>query len=263
MVGQHGAPSLNRKTVRMQGSGGSSAILVLALLVSGYLIATFCYRFKFLTARQAGHRLYLTSAALGILVVFLVEVVFSLWNQLAAYTSTLICTPALSKAMIEPSNRGLLISVFSPIVAILLILVYNSLRGKKHKNLQRAWERDDFSALVAYATREILPIAVTLESGKVYVGLIARSTEPDHESAHLTLLPLYSGYRCKDTQSMKLTNSYDGVFELIEKVTATSEIRDNLLKNYYLVVPLSKITTANVFNYELYNTINGALPAES
>mgnify|MGYP003149222041 FL=1 len=151
----------------------------------------------------------------------------------------------------------LLLSILGPPISIVATYLYNAIPNSKNTNLHRAWSTDDFSSLIAYVTREILPIAITLENRKVYVGLVARSAEPQHDSAHITLLPLFSGHRDEHDLAMKLTNTYTEVFDVISDATETDvEIDIESLKNFYLIAPLDRIDIAHVFNYELYERIS-------
>ena len=45
------------------------------------------------------------------------------------------------------------------------------------------------------AQKQAMPVSVTLDTGKIYVGLVASITDPDTTPALVTLLPMFSGYR--------------------------------------------------------------------
>lgn len=241
---------------------GYYTLFLLTLVVSGYILATFCYGFRYKTAREAGHRLYLTSGALGFAVMIGCEMIVLTWSNISPYINRLIPFDDWFGAEI---NRMLTLSIMGPIAATIATYVYNAFPNSKNTNMHRAWSTDDFSALVAYATREFLPIAITLENRKVYVGLIARTSEPQHDSAHITLLPLFSGHRDDRTLSMSLTNEYTEVFDVIENaIKNDGQINIDSLKKFYLVAPLEKINIAHIFNYELYKRISDqSLPAQT
>ena len=104
--------------------------------------------------------------------------------------------------------------------------------------------RDDFDSICFDALSQFKPIAITLESRKVYVGYVADGFEPK-EGSSLTLLPVYSGYREKDTLSFKLISAYDVVREFFHS--------DRLgIEDYYIAFPRDKILSLHIFNDHLY-----------
>lgn len=229
-----------------------TAFLLISLLVSGYILATQCYAFKYKTARESGHRLYLTCAALGFLVALSVEILYYSIHLLSFLLSNLPWTGESLK--IYGNNHTLTLSILSPIAAFLFTIFYNLPKGRKNKNLKKAWEKDDLSSLIRYATSSPegpKPIAVTLESRKIYIGLVARTNEPDAENAHLTLLPLYSGYREESNLHLHITNIYESVFDYYADNSSTLNIKD-----LYIVIPISKMVSAHIFNHEIYDEIN-------
>ncbi len=146
------------------------------------------------------------------------------------------------------------LAVLAPILSVIVTVAYNKLvPHAKESNLQKVWEYNDFDSLLAFAASQNLPMAFTLENNKVYVGIISRTSEPhtEHsESAHISILPLYSGYRDKERLDLILTTEYGEVFDWYSNGSVEPD-----LTNYNVVVPLSRIISANIFHYEIYEAI--------
>lgn len=238
----------------MEGNFQGTALLIISILSSGYILATFCYFFRYRTAREAGHRLYLTSASLGLVAAFSAEILLLLIHALCSLLHHL---PWVQSGIdIFNLPHDLLLTVMTPICAITYCLLYNSQEDIKSKNLKRAWDKDDFSSLLDYATQKLKPIAVTLESRKVYVGLVAVTNEPDSECSHLTLLPYYSGFRDKESLHLFITNKYNAVFDYFDSETESGPPIEDL----YIVIPLNRIVSSHIFNADVYDSLNKTNP---
>lgn len=236
----------------MEASSKGVALLVISILVSGYILASFCYFFRYQTARESGHRLYLTSASLGFIATIIVEFILFSLQSIATLLSHL---PWVNSTIdfFAPAYHALLLGALTPTLSITYSLIYNKRKGAKNKNLRRAWEKDDFSSLLNYATQTLKPIAVTLESRKVYIGLVARTNEPDASCSHLTLLPYYSGYRDSETLHLSITNIYDSVFDYYKNDGSEAEIP---IEDMYIVLPLTAIVSSHIFNADVYESLN-------
>ena len=125
-------------------------------------------------------------------------------------------------------------------------------RWEKEENTIEAWDKDDFSALINRATNELKPVAITLKSRKVYIGLVARTNEPDGHQSHITILPYYSGYRDEEKLHLHITNKYTWVF----KYYSDSPPKGMNIEDFYIVIPLERILSAHIFNFEIYKQIN-------
>lgn len=234
-------------------SGFSPAVLlVLSIVTAGYIIATHCYRFRYQTARESGHRLYLTCAVLGGLMTFLsVALLAALAGGLWLFES-LCGVQAFPGVM--PENLLSTASILNIPLALLASRLYNRRPGVKAKNLSRAWQKDDFSSLLSYAIHNEKLVAVTLANRKVYIGLVARTNEPQWESAHVTLLPFYSGYREEKVLRLEITNTYDEVFDYFS-CQQSGEQSVFAVEDFYVVIPLSEIVSSHVFNPEIFQRI--------
>jgi hypothetical protein len=90
-----------------------------------------------------------------------------------------------------------------------------------------------------------LPILVTLSTNKVYVGWVTRSPNLRPEDDYLSILPLASGFRHKETLAVTL-NVFYPVHEYADR-------GGNLSPNdFTFVIPYSAIVKANFFDVNVY-----------
>lgn len=218
------------------------ALLVVAIAVSGYVVATFCYQFKYHVARESGHRLYLSSLALGF----------------ACFVAALLPADVVLRCF--PSwNDGVVRSVLTLAIALLWTFGYNRFKTNARENaLWDAWQRDDLEHICGRASTEFKPIAVTLETNKVYVGFIGETIEPSVHGGYLSILPLYSGYRDKDTLEFRLIHRYDSLFE---SMLAAEVVDKSTWSDYLIVIPRERIVTLHIFNDHVYQHVSGSAEA--
>lgn len=229
-----------------------AVLLVLSIVTAGYILATNCFRFRYQTARESGHRLYLTCATLGGLLTFVS-------CSLVFVTQGVACFLLEVGELQDYLSLDVLLSGASVLNVPLAIggsRLYNGRRGVKARNLSRAWQKDDFSSLLDYATHSGKLISFTLDNRKVYIGLITRTNEPHWESSHVTLLPLYSGYREEEDLSLVIKNTYEEVFDYFECRQSGRE-SSFTIEDFYIVIPLSKIASSHIFNPEIFHRVNG------
>ncbi|EFK4392639.1 hypothetical protein NFJ90_12370 [Escherichia coli] len=86
-------------------------------------------------------------------------------------------------------------------------------------------------------------ILITMDCGKVYVGVVSRITEPNETEAptqEIALTPVMSGYRNKDTRRICFINDY----------SALSDVDTNIN------IPRENITHASWFNEEVHKSVD-------
>lgn len=107
---------------------------------------------------------------------------------------------------------------------------------------------DDLSKLLLHSIENYeypQPVQFTLDNRKSYVGFVLDSIEPKDDDSFITILPLFSGHRDKDSLHLKLDYDYSSFFddnESIEKLP--------------IVIPKQRIMNCNIFNHEMYQEFN-------
>jgi hypothetical protein len=119
-------------------------------------------------------------------------------------------------------------------------------------------------------------IALSVSSGKVYVGFITSNFNPAFAMEAVSLMPSLSGYRKDDTKEVVFTLDYSGAYNKIRQEVEQkigemrgrkpnnkseeeweSEIGDEIedemdLKRFLLVIPVSEIQSAFIFDPDIY-----------
>lgn len=223
---------------------GASIVTLLAIAVGGFVFCTRCYATKYRISRQSGHKLYLPALGYGFFLAPLawLSLTASYWVCDATASTLCIATP-------EELNEfafAIHITFWGWLVAAL----YNKLPKADTKALVAELNRNDFDATCVYALQNFKPIAITLESRKVYVGMVIDTLAP--ESNYLTFLPAYSGYREDATLSFTLVNNYE---KELKKLMAGDE--STRLRDLVITVPKEKVLSLHIYNDHLYQQLSG------
>lgn len=119
--------------------------------------------------------------------------------------------------------------------------------GRLAARRESAIESGDHIGLVVDEALSRSTIEVTLMSGKVYVGVpLARTFVARSEGGDLLLLPLFSGYRDKDTHELKLTVNYAPV--LRDK----RNLRGLDIRKFRVAITMSTVVAARPFDRRSY-----------
>jgi hypothetical protein len=101
---------------------------------------------------------------------------------------------------------------------------------------------NDLLRLLHGASLEEKPVSIALDNGKVYIGLIAAAPNLSPHDTYLSMTPLYSGYRNKQTLQLVFTVDYLEVYEA----------RHLDPKDFRVVVPMASIRMASLFDQAAY-----------
>lgn len=230
---------------------GSTGILIIAIAAAGYLYSTYCYALKYRVSRESGHRLYLTSITVGLIFVI------PAWTLLRA--SDEVCQRSnISCLHISELEHTVFLSLWTIIFSYITAYVYNRGEHAKSKNIMREWQKNDFDALYLRAQLQFKPLAISLDTGKVYVGMPVLSQEPNDQNSHVTILPIYSGYRQEKTLKFVIATRYDMVVELVEAGVE----RQEYIEDFFMTIPRDRIVSAHVFNHRLYKQVDSTYTPE-
>ena len=116
--------------------------------------------------------------------------------------------------------------------------------------------------LLAESTERQLCAELSLWNGKSYIGLALNSGLQAHGESDIALIPLASGYREPDTQKLKITTYYAEVIdewldELEESREWSQELEESEerlddLKDFRIVISMSEIVSARLFDLDVY-----------
>jgi len=90
-----------------------------------------------------------------------------------------------------------------------------------------------------FKSKGIINLAITLNSGKVYVGYATELPIPS-KTNFISLLPFFSGYRSNETKKLIFTTEYIDMYE------------DSMIHDFLLLLPVSEIVSVNIFDFKAY-----------
>ena len=105
---------------------------------------------------------------------------------------------------------------------------------------------DFVDLLVDEASRDRRTVEISLNDGKTYVGYVTESRIKKYgaEDGALVLVPLFSGYRDRDTHELVLANAYAPLL--------LSDEAEKYWKELEVAVPRSAIRWVRLFDIALY-----------
>ena len=239
-----------------------AAVFLLSLL-GGYFFASWWRLTAYATRRYDGHHLYFRAAlcgtiffaaalALRLYVVPRVPALQALDSRLVGYV-----TPALKEAGNLPAAdlgrraewvaTAMYSLALGPLMAWALNRVTPSLWAQR-------LTVGGFDALLVRAQREEMPVSVTLNTGKVYIGHVVSITDPDGTPTVFRVLPMLSGFR--DPQGrMILTIDYEDIYVRLSKAKHL-ELPSRWIEQFYLTVRVDAVITATLFSPKAYAESN-------
>ena len=111
--------------------------------------------------------------------------------------------------------------------------------------------------LIAEAIERSELIEVSLKTGKSYIGFAIGNTISRWPEADLALLPVASGYRSKDTQELVITTDYATAIHARNQESTPALLRNDP-NDFRVVIPKSEVTSARLFDPDLYNQFQAA-----
>lgn len=201
-------------------------------VIGGYWLLTHCNRWKYGARRQAGYHVFFRTSMAGLL--------------LYGASWFILRMPSLRSFL-----EDWIPSILSPEAALSVVL------GGALPTILNEWSDpidgarataegagDLLELLLQDALEQDRFVEVSLQSGKVYVGLVSESGIERYgaEEADIKLLPIASGHRSTEGQKLALTVSY--VPLVFEEPDSASDLE--------VVVPMSEVRSARLFDFGFY-----------
>lgn len=133
-----------------------------------------------------------------------------------------------------------------PLSLLLLLLNYIPYFGSR-KSAERAAKKrnDSLELLFIKGLLDEIPVALSLKSGKVYIGYITAEGDTNtNERKQVRLLPMLSGYRHADTKELTITTNYAATIQ---------ELDYKLPVPYDIIIPIAEIETARFHDKTLFH----------
>ena len=221
---------------------GSLGLLFIPTL-GGYWFLTRLYYTRYSALRDSGYHVLFKSAIVGCFLVAVARLmVIFFFNPHFPF----ICELWKSFVPFDYYGTAALSALLGGVLPIGINRFY-----KKEKAMRRtARESGNLIELLIRENNESGKLVeLSLESGKSYIGFVLESGIARHGESDVALLPLKSGYRKEDTQELEITTNYAPVlWEFLQN----QESSGLDYEDFRIVIPMSKIMSARIFDPDLY-----------
>lgn len=133
-------------------------------------------------------------------------------------------------------------------------------RASEVKRTIEKWN-DYLEELLNEAQENTRQVSATLRSGKVYVGFIVRTFDPTYDRKYIVILPTMSGYRTETTHQVVFNTDYTRVYQVLMEEDESRLVRG--VNDFQVVIPVSEVLSANLFDWEAYERFNELIPSEA
>jgi hypothetical protein len=235
------------------------AFLILPVLVSGFIVCKYSPEYYYKIHRYRGQYLYFTSAYLGVIALLIFSVLVFLIHKFVP-SSIFIFTllePLLSGIWLEKTKADLVTFAWIILFSLGTILISflwsffskiklkfkaGTLENSRIVLMSKVLSDNPMDKLFFESYLYSRPLLLSLDSGKVYVGTInslGELNESDGMDQDISLIPIMSGYRNKDTLEVNFTTYYEAI---------------NTDLN--IVIRQQQILTASWFDFDVYKKLN-------
>lgn len=262
------------------------ALLLIPILVSGYILVVANLYHFYQLHKYDGQLLYLKVAAFGS---FNVIAVMTIAASLKYFFPEFHLIEEISKSLrikkIVDANKAevwlviiSLCSVLSSLVWVALIKCKDFVRGwvyKKdtHESIRHAARLRVLRKTLSAGSLDMMlidcieadpkePILITLQSRKVYVGIvngILEPTEDEGANSALSIFPLMSGYRNKNDLTIEFTNAYPSYVMTQSAATANSVKPIKISSKMDIIFSADEISHVSWFDFDLFGQVNNSL----
>ena len=206
---------------------GSSALILVTLVISGYLFNLIFYPLRYFSTRAEGQKLFFMAAGAGLILGAFVFVVTGLIRENAglADSSIFAIAAAIDRTIPVPYACRLLLTIVFAVVGAFLLngLLWLRYGRKGRPTAKRVYNKltgmfgNPLSQLLRRGAEQQKLVLLTLKSRKIYCGRIWElPTDIEDEDACVELLPSFSTYRDKNTLRMGLEKTDYPVIALWE-----------------------------------------------
>jgi hypothetical protein len=108
--------------------------------------------------------------------------------------------------------------------------------------------------LLADSQEDTRQVSITLKNRKVYVGFVVRTFDPAYDRKYVVILPTMSGYRAESTHRLTFDTDYTRVYQALIAEDESRLVRG--VEDFQVVVPVSEVVSANLFDWEAYQRFN-------
>lgn len=249
------------------------AFLLLPILVSGFIVCNYNPNYYYKIHRYQGQYLYFTSAWLGVVSLIVFSIIAFCIHKFvpsSIYVGELeipiniaaILKSLLSEVWHKETKEDVIAFVWIIVISLGTILV--SFLWSFFSRIGLRWKAGTLEASKILIMSKVLrdnpmdklffesylysrPLLLSLDSRKIYIGTVislGELNESDGMDHEISLIPIMSGYRNKDTLRVDFTTYY--------------EVVDTDL---YIVIRQDQILSASWFDFGIYKKLNPSKPS--
>ncbi len=241
-----------------------AAVSVLSLL-GGYCLAIRWKATRYVMRRLDGHHLYFRAAWCGVACFIVAWVLRSTLNahiaSFRAFEEALVevadslmkVEPALSAVQHARREEWMLTAALSLLLSPPLALLMNCVTPRRlalrHSlgSLERVLHDGHTGGWL---------VALTLDSGKIYVGYVKRFLNSEDQPSDVEIEPAFSGYRDEQNQTV-LTTDYEAIWEVLlrgraHQLSLSAQWRDR----WRLAIRSNSVVSAAPFDPAIYGEFN-------
>jgi hypothetical protein len=244
-----------------------AAVFLLSLL-GGYFFAAWWKVTAYATRRSEGHHLYFRAALCGV-IFFACALALRTYGiphspRLQSLDAALIdyVKPALKEesglpaAAQERRAQWVATALYSLVLGPLSAFILNRFTPSRWAQQLTVRGLDE---ILLRAQREEMPVSLTLNTGKVYIGLVVSITDPEGDPTMLKLLPMFSGHRDEQGR-LTLTTDYQDVYAKLrshqEQKLEELNLASRWIEQFYLAVRADMVVSASLFAPGVYAYFN-------
>ena len=166
---------------------------------------------------------------------------------------------AKDAASAAPIAQLAIIGMYAMLMAYPLATLLNLFVGRKRWLLQ-AMKGDDLEQLLYNGLTRRVPICITTGDNKVYVGFVVGTPDPTKPRKTVSLLPLMSGYRDRETQRLNFITFYTEIYGT-NRANPDDQLPAPLshlqARDFVTLIPIEKMSSCRLFDlaaYEAFGT---------
>ncbi len=239
--------------------------VLLVIFVSGFVFTNSYPPARFKQLRSTGWDSYSHIAAWGLVfcaISGICVIAIDMWGSLSPVFHWLNIDPQdFARASAFTRREGLLViwGVVSIGFAWIVGRAFTTASAKK-KAISRLATENAFELMLYDSAEQVKPVLVSLDSRKVYIGVVYRISNDEAlgKTEYFSILPLWSGYRHKDTLALKITTFYEDHYAIV--LAQGPMTNERLFDQFKIAICSTEVSTLSYFDIGVYHNLQ---PEES
>jgi hypothetical protein len=113
-----------------------------------------------------------------------------------------------------------------------------------------------FYSFLLKVQQEAIPVSLTLNTGKVYIGIVVGAPDPIRQPVAIRLRPIFSGIRDAEGR-LNLTTDYEALYSTLRRGRAVQlGLHADWPSQFELAIRVDDIVTASPFSAAIYSEFN-------